>query len=108
MPGKVVSLRLEEELLDRIDARAKKLGRSRTEFLTWAVENALDDAERGVPDVPRARVENLAENERGEIVKLDPQEPASFDAGWTPSDKPPVNYALERQRKLNAAKEGKR
>jgi predicted transcriptional regulator len=111
VPGKVVSLRLEEGLLRRVDGRARELGKSRTEFLTWAMENALDDAGRGVPNVSKAKVENLAENERGEIVKIDPEKPASFELPKPkpePADVTSENWhtwAMHRQQKLNADKE---
>jgi hypothetical protein len=111
VPGKVVSLRLEEGLLGRVDDRAKELGKSRTEFLTWAMENALDDAGRGVPDVPRADVKNVTTNERGEVVKAVPEKPASFEVP-KPAPKAPVedwhDWAMARQQKLNADKERKR
>lgn len=84
MPGKVVSLRLEADLLERVDVRAKELGRTRTEFCVWALENGLDDAGRGVPDVPAEK----------------PAADAPVDS-WH-------DWALERQRKLNEAKERRR
>jgi len=83
---RLITWRVEEGLLGRIDVRAAELGKSRSAFLVWAAENALDDASRGVPDVPR---EETAQAPVREYVD-------QKAAAWA------------RQQKLNEAKYGRR
>jgi hypothetical protein len=117
MAKRRVDLMLEPLLVERVDAAAARLRWSRTTFVTAALEGMLEDARGGVPDLPRADVENVVENERGELVKGDPAKPASFEFRLPEMEERPVpnppasprvpvrNYAMERQAKLNAAKE---
>ena len=58
---RVVTLQIDRELLARVDARAARMERSRAWFMRWALENALDDAGRGVPDAPLPRPRQAAE-----------------------------------------------
>jgi hypothetical protein len=87
---RLITWRVDEGLLARIDARAKELGRSRSAFLVWAAENGLEDARGGVPDAPRAEA----------TVQGSVHQRASVDG--------PKEWAMERQRRLNAAREGRR
>jgi hypothetical protein len=43
MPKDTTSVRLSKELLDELDRRAAALGLTRTEFITQAVERALEE-----------------------------------------------------------------
>lgn len=52
MPKQRVDLLLEPELLARVEAKREQLRWSRTMFITAALEGFLDDAGRGVPDLP--------------------------------------------------------
>jgi len=82
---RLITWRVDEGLLERIDARALKLGKSRSAFLVWAAENALEDATRGVPELEDAPA----------VGKPEPDAPVDQWHQW----------AMERQQKLNAAKE---
>jgi hypothetical protein len=52
---RLITWRVDEGLLGRIDARAAAVGRSRSAWLVWAAETALEDQERGVPDPPKPK-----------------------------------------------------
>lgn len=57
-------MRLDEELLRRVDKRAEALRWSRNTFLVWAAENALEDAKGGVPDLAPAVASAAGQAER--------------------------------------------
>jgi hypothetical protein len=82
---RLITWRVDPDLLARIDRRAKELDRSRSAFLVWACENALEDAGRGVPDVPKVPAP----------AKPDPKALVDDWQAW----------AKARQQKLNEAKE---
>lgn len=66
--SKMVSVRLEDELVAWLDGYAEKRGVSRTELLGSAIESFRDDCERGVPDLRRAVRELRCEPKPGECV----------------------------------------
>lgn len=87
---RLITWRVDVGLLARIDAKAKELEQSRAGFLVFAAENALDDASRGVPDVPAPAA---AEIQRA-VKDFGPDVAPASDPRW------------ERQQKLNQAKYG--
>jgi hypothetical protein len=60
MPGKVVSLRLPEELLDWATSYAETRGVARSDLLVEGLVSFREDCERGVPEI-RQRVREVVE-----------------------------------------------
>jgi hypothetical protein len=92
MGKQVVTARLDGAVVARLDEVAAGLGSSRTRVVEAAIASYLDDASRGVPATPV------------EAVRPAPV-PGSVSAAF--AERGPVDYAaaaLERQRRLNAAK----
>lgn len=86
-----VPFRLDPEKLGRVDAYAKARGRSRQTVLEQAVDNFLEDAEGGVPDLPE-------ESAKAERAPGRQESPMFFYA----------DSLRERQARLNAAKYGRK
>lgn len=86
MPGKVVSLRLPEELLDWATAYAKERGVARSDLLVQGLQSFREDCEAGVPEIRRDRVERAKAAAAGAV------RPASEAEAWIAA----------RQAKLNA------
>jgi predicted transcriptional regulator len=82
MGAKMVSLRLDEELLEWADAYAKERGVSRTALLESALASFRVDAESGVPELREAaRRQSSVEDDRG--VGDCPERPDGFGHVWS-------------------------
>lgn len=67
--GRVVSVRLDDEIIDRLDALAERTGRSRSVYIKLALKAALPALERTHwEQLPRFTNNDLINFEFGEIV----------------------------------------
>lgn len=89
--------RLEADLLRWVDEYAKHRGWTRTLVLEEALRSFRQDVRGGVPDLP-TRVDAVAR-------EAEQRERSVTPANRPPQRPAPVDYAMERQRKLNEAKE---
>jgi hypothetical protein len=99
MARQVVSHRLDSELLERATVYAEARGTTRSVLIEAGLRSLLDDAERGVPelpvaDSPQVRRERAREAARAYVAPASDFLPGEY-----------VKLLGERQRRLNAAKD---
>lgn len=112
MAKKPLPLRIDADLLGRVDVRRKELGQTRTMFVERALEAALGDQPGSgragrLPEVPVARAAAPPQELPSRPQQFPAVEPTI--TGSAPASRPEPAFdahaaALERQRKLNEKK----
>lgn len=109
MARRRIDLRLDEDLLARLDAEAERLGQTRTKFIERALESALGPESQ---DAPGAGVVRPAASSRASAKKVEvalearDAVRARSAAAPVPGVRPAREFVLDpRQARLNKAKE---